>query len=118
MAHSHETDSSGPSARSAAVFTALSLALWAAGAFVLAFAFWQDTKPAAGGHDDVGAGLAGLALLVLLGVFVIATAIGGVLGTLAVRRAPDRNLPLIAQGLNVVTLVGVIMSIAVNFALL
>ena len=118
MDHSPALDLPG-ARRSAVVLTVLSFAAWAAGTAILAFAFWQDAqKPPVGARDDVGAGLAGLAFLVLVGLFVLATAIGAVLGTLAVRRAAGYSPALLAQGLNVVTLLGVILSMIVNLVFL
>ena len=85
-----------------------SIAAWALGSLVLGLALWADSN--ATPTDDVGAGLAGLAVAIAFGIFLVCTATGVVLGAIASRRAPAERSADVALGLNVVTIVGVSIS--------
>ena len=91
-----------------------SIAAWGVGVVVLGLAIWADANRT-GVHDDVGAGLAGLALLMGFGVFVLCTISGVVLGWIATRRDPASRPADVALGVNVVSLVGVSLSAALLF---
>lgn len=103
--------------RAANVLTSVSFAAWAIGVAMLGFVFWQDAHHDPGAHGDVAAGLAGLALVFGVAVCVLATAMGAAFGTMAVRRAPQQRGPVIARGLNLVTMLGVMLSVIVNAVL-
>ena len=91
-----------------------SFAAWGVGAVVLALASWADANRT-GVHDDVGAGLAGLALVMGFGVFVLCTTIGVLLGWVATRRDPASRPADVALGVNVVSLIGVSVSAVLLF---
>jgi hypothetical protein len=54
--------------------------------------------------------LAGLAFIIGIGLFVLSTSVGVALGYLATRRASGQRSADVALGLNVVTLLGVLLS--------
>ena len=72
---------------------------------------WQDANYA-GPRGDVAAGLAGLGFVIGFGVFVASTAIGAGLGFVATRRAPEARSATLALGVNIVSLLGVLLSAA------
>jgi hypothetical protein len=85
-----------------------SFVAWAIGSVVLALTIWKDATHSGSG-GDVGAGFAGLAFLIGVGVFTLSTTIGAALGAAATRRGPTERSADVAFGLNVVTLVGVLL---------
>lgn len=82
------------------------------GVLVLVLTLWQDANYT-GPHDDVAAGMAGLAMTLGGGVFVLMTGMGVAFGAMASRRAPERRSADVALGLNVITLVGALLSVVV-----
>ena len=103
-----EVDEEG-SPRAAGALIWSSLVAWGMGVLALSQALWADANRT-GVQDHVGAGLAGLGLVMGFGVFVLCTLIGVVLGAIASRRDPASRPADVALGLNVVSLVGVSLS--------
>jgi hypothetical protein len=103
-----------PPDRTTKILVWLSFAAWAAGAIVLGYVLWEDAQPSSNLGGDVAAGLQGMAVAAAFAIFLLSTFVGVALGNAAARRAPDERLPAVAQGLNIITLFGVLVSILVQ----
>jgi hypothetical protein len=103
-----------PPDRTTKILVWLSFVAWAVGTIVPGYVLFLEDHPSHKSGGDVAAGLQGMAVAAAFAIFLLSTFVGVALGNAAARRAPDERLPAVAQGLNIITLFGVLVSILVQ----